>query len=394
MSVYRVKELQDARHCLDSGSFRQVLTVCRPILSGAPHEPDVCSLVGGALLGLGRAFQALSVIAPACVVNPERADLQLLQIWCLLEGGNFHLARRSAERALQLAPDSADFIAVLRESDARIAELDRLIASAARLLLTESQRAALQQDFRSNYRLVPIIINSRDRQSCLAQLVAWLRSAGYTNLAILDNDSTYPPLLEYLRAIGDEILVFRSTRNLGPRALWSSGLVGLVSDVPFVYTDPDVIPTEDCPSDAVLTLANLLATHRQAPKAGLGIRIDDIPDTYEHSSSVRSWEARFWQRPLPGNCYDATVDTTFALYRPGSWHQLQAVRAGAPYLVRHLPWYVDSSRPTPEDRYYADHAFSEMSSWSGKQISKMYAFAESVSGSNKTGVKADDDSPI
>src|SRR6266567_8067834 len=327
------KELQDARRCLETGSFKQVLALCRPILSGLPHEPEVCSLVGAAFLGLGRAFQALRVIAPASEVNPERADLQLLRISCLLAGGKFHLARRGAERALHFAPDNANLVAVIREADARIAELDRLIASTPRLLLTEPQRAALQQDFRSSYRLVPIIINSRDRYSCLEQLIGWLRSAGYANLAILDNHSTYPPLLEYLLGLGDEIIVYRSPRNLGPRALWSSGLIGLVCDVPFVYTDPDVIPTEGCPSDAVLMLSDLLETHRHATKAGLGIKIDDIPDTYEQKSAVQSWEARFWQRPLLGNCYDAMVDTTFALYRPGSWHHLQAVRAGSPYLV-------------------------------------------------------------
>jgi hypothetical protein len=120
-------------------------------------------------------------------------------------------------------------------------------------------------------------------------------------------------------------------------------------------------------------LFELLAAHPRATKAGLGIRIDDIPDAYEHKSAVQAWEAKFWLRPLPGSCYDAAVDTTFALYRPGSWHQLQAVRSGSPYMVRHLPWYADSSAPSPEDRYYADHARSETSSWGGKAVSDMYA---------------------
>jgi hypothetical protein len=362
--AYAPKELQDARQCLNRGSYKQVLALCRPILSGVPHEPEVCSLVGAALLGLGRAFQALSVVAPACAANPERTDLQLLRISCLLSGGKFHVARRSAERALCFASDDADLTAIIREADARIAELDGLVASTPRLLLTESQRIALQQDFRSNYRLAPIVINSRDRYSCLERLVGWLHSAGYLNIAILDNQSTYPPLLEYLRSIEGEILVYRSPRNLGPRALWSSGLISVVHDAPFVYTDPDVIPVEDCPSDAVLTLSVLLGMHRHASKAGLGIKIDDIPDTYEQKSAVQAWEAQFWQKPLRGNCYDAMVDTTFALYRPGSWHQLGAVRTGSPYLVRHLPWYADSASSTPEDQYYAEHALPEMSSWS------------------------------
>jgi len=362
--------LDDARRYLAQGDLRRVLALCRPVLSRIPTEPDVAWLVGAALLGRGRAFQALSAIAPALESNPARADLQLLRISCLLEGGRFHLARRTAEETLRAAPGNENLVAIIREADARIAELDNLIDFAPRSLL--AKREALQRDFPSSYRSVPIIINSRDRLSCLAELLAWLRIAGYTNLAILDNHSSYPPLLEYLSQLGDEIVVFRSSRNLGPRALWSSGLIGLFSEVPFVYTDPDVVPAEDCPHDAVAALSALLDTHGTATKAGLGIRIDDIPDTYEQKLAVQSWESQFWQRPLPGNCYDAPIDTTFALYRPGSWHQLEAVRAGPPYLARHLPWYADSSRPTSEDRYYAEHAISDMSSWSGRAISDVY----------------------
>jgi len=365
--------LDRAQRCLARGSFRQVLALCRPILSGLPHDPEACSLVASAYLGLGRAFQALSALAPVCELNPERADLQALLASCFLAGGRFELARRSAECALRLAPDDAKLADAVRQADARIAELEHLVASASRPLLTESERRALRRDFRSGFRAVPVIINSRDRRSCLEQLVSWLQSAGYANIAILDNQSTYPPLLDYLQAIENEVAVFRSPRNLGPRALWSSGLAGLVSDVPFVYTDPDVLPVEECPPDVVLALSELLGMHREATKAGLGIRIDDLPDRYQHKSAVQAWEANFWKRPLPGNCYDAAVDTTFALYRPGSWHQLRAVRSGPPYLVRHLPWYADGSTPTPEERYYADHARSEMSSWGGEAISSMYS---------------------
>ena len=364
--------LQDARRCLDRGSLREALALCRPILGGLPLDPDVCAVTGTALLGSGRAFQAFRVIAPACEASPERTDLQRLKISCLLDGGRFELARRSAERALHFAPDDAGLLGMVTEADARIADLRCLLHSAPRLLLTAEQRAELGQDFRSNYRMVPVIINSRDRCSCLEQLIVWLRSAGYENIAILDNRSTYPPLLEYLRRVEHDVPVLRLSRNLGPRALWSSGLIGSLSEVPFVYTDPDVVPVEECPRDAVARLAELLDAHPQVTKAGLGIKIDDLPDTYAHKSAVRAWEANFWRRPLSGSCYDAAVDTTFALYRPGSWHQLRAVRAGSPYLARHLPWYADSSRPTPEDLYYAEHATADMSSWSGNTVSDMY----------------------
>jgi hypothetical protein len=44
-------------------------------------------------------------------------------------------------------------------------------------------------------------------------------------------------------------------------------------------------------------------------------------------------------------------------------HRLDALRTGSPYLARHLPWYVDSSRPTDEDRYYRDHLDPAVNNW-------------------------------
>ena len=43
----------------------------------------------------------------------------------------------------------------------------------------------------------PIFINCRDRITCLSVLVDWLEKAGHENIYLLDNDSSYPPLLEY-----------------------------------------------------------------------------------------------------------------------------------------------------------------------------------------------------
>ena len=50
----------------------------------------------------------------------------------------------------------------------------------------------------------------------------------------------------------------------------------------------------------------------------------------------------------------ARIDTTVALYRPGSaFARGPALRTGWPYLFRHEPWYADSANPSDEDLYYA-----------------------------------------
>ena len=44
---------------------------------------------------------------------------------------------------------------------------------------------------------IPIVINNFNRLGYLKRLIASLESRGYKNIHIIDNNSTYPPLLEY-----------------------------------------------------------------------------------------------------------------------------------------------------------------------------------------------------
>jgi len=120
----------------------------------------------------------------------------------------------------------------------------------------------------------------------------------------------------------------------------------------FVYTDPDVVPISTCPLDAVAHLRMLLERFPDRPKAGLGLYIDDLPAGHPQIT----WERRLVSEAgrLAPAVYAAPVDTTFALYRPGSAFTYEALRTAAPYLLRHVPWYV--SDPGEEDRYYLDRA--------------------------------------
>jgi hypothetical protein len=43
----------------------------------------------------------------------------------------------------------------------------------------------------------PIFVNCRDRLESLLALLDFLERAGQEQIYLLDNDSTYPPLLEY-----------------------------------------------------------------------------------------------------------------------------------------------------------------------------------------------------
>ena len=52
---------------------------------------------------------------------------------------------------------------------------------------------------------IPIVILNRDRLIPLIEQIESLKSRGYHNIIIIDNQSTYPPLLEWYRTSGIDI---------------------------------------------------------------------------------------------------------------------------------------------------------------------------------------------
>lgn len=203
---------------------------------------------------------------------------------------------------------------------------------------------------------VPIVINNFNRLTTLRVLLSALESRGYRNIHIIDNLSTYPPLLDFYGQCRHP--VFRLKRNVGHNAIWKTGIYRRFWKGYYVYTDPDVVPAEDCPEDFIRHFHDLMARYPEAMKVGFGLKIDDIPDCFNQKANIQLGESRYWQHPLEQDVYRAPIDTTFALYRPFSktnvnWHVLH-LRTGGKYLARHLPWYSDSRNLTEEERFYLE----------------------------------------
>lgn len=209
----------------------------------------------------------------------------------------------------------------------------------------------------------PVIIIVRDRVEPLRLLVDWLERAGAQHLVLLDNASTYPPLVEYLAASPHDVRLLG--KNLGHRSPWLSGVAQELGwHRHYVVTDPDVVPDEGCPHDVLAHLHDVLSRYPTLTKAGLGLRIDDLPAQYIHRADVVAWEAQFWRNQMEPGLFAADLDTTFALHRartPGIGGV--AARTGWPYVARHLPWYSDSANPTEEGRYYRRHTDAGVNSW-------------------------------
>ena len=205
---------------------------------------------------------------------------------------------------------------------------------------------------------IPVIINNFNRLTYLRELIQALESRGITNIVIIDNQSSYPPLLAYYKICPYKIV--RLPANYGHLALWKSGVYSQYRWNYFVYTDPDVVPVEQCPSDFLAVFKTLLDKNYKLDKIGFGIKIDDLPDRFALKERVVRYESGYWEKEVAPGLYNAPIDTTFALYKPfsrlkaGEIYTLQSWRTGYPYLIRHLPWYIDSSQISQEDQYYLD----------------------------------------
>lgn len=214
----------------------------------------------------------------------------------------------------------------------------------------------------SDYKKFPIIINNYNRLDYLLKLIKWLEGAGMTNIFIIDNNSDYQPLLNYYRRT--PYTVFKLDKNKGHLALWETIIFTRFSSQYYVYTDPDILPVEECPLNTVQHFYNMLQQYPQASKVGFGLKIDDLPEGYLLRDKVIRWEKQFWKKEVEHEVYDALIDTTFALYRPGAkgGASITALRTGGRYTARHLPWYEDPKSLSAESRYYYKSA-SNASSW-------------------------------
>lgn len=210
--------------------------------------------------------------------------------------------------------------------------------------------------------MIPVYINVRDRVTDLRLMVDWLERAGTERIVLVDNHSSWPPLVEYLHRTPHEVVWLGN--NVGSRALWD---LGMLPDCRFVWSDPDIVPIAECPLDLVDHLSGLLDRYPDHDKAAVGLYLDDVPA----DMPSLAWEHRLlapqrgdpWRGMLEPGVFDSLSDTTFAVYREHAPFDLRALRTGFPYQARHSTWYMRHA--DAEHRHYLGRAKhgADGSSW-------------------------------
>ena len=209
----------------------------------------------------------------------------------------------------------------------------------------------------TDYKKIPIIINNKNRYTYLIKLIKSLESKGYNNIYIIDNNSSYLPLLEFYKTTNYK--VFRLKKNYGYLALWKSLIFLKFIRSYYVYTDSDILPIEECPSDFLNFFLEVLQNDTSVKKIGFSLKFDNLPDSYSSKNKVIEWESKFYQKKVNDLLFDSVIDTTFALYRPfsggGAKFSNKTYRTAFPYQALHLPWYENSNDLNEEQLYYYEY---------------------------------------
>ncbi len=213
---------------------------------------------------------------------------------------------------------------------------------------------------------IPVIIINFNQLATLKILVTDLRKYGFTNIIIIDNDSTYPPLLSYYTEIvsSSNAKVIFKNQNAGHKVFFNSpDLIQKYAPGYYFLTDPDIILNPDLPSDfPYIMLKHLDKYFSQITKVGFALQIDDLPFKLRNRDTILRIEQGYYAHELEKNVFLAETDTTFALYKPAYPMKnynigfYKGVRVAGNFTARHEGWYVDVDNMTPEQEYYYNNS--------------------------------------
>lgn len=249
------------------------------------------------------------------------------------------------------------------------------------LLLIKTNKLLINQ--RNNPLSIPIIIINFNQLFYLKQLINFLINRGFENIVIIDNKSTYPPLLEYYKTMKSKVKIEYMIDNYGHKVFFENkDLHKRYGRGYYVLTDADIVPNNNLPIDFMYKLLEYLDKYfKRVTKVGFALEINDLPSSYLLKEKVIKWEKRFWNNPIEENLYLNWIDTTFALYKPNypiffkNINYLDGIRVGGNFISKHGGWYIDNQNLSKEQKYYFDTVNSS-SSWriskEGEHVSTEY----------------------
>jgi len=196
-------------------------------------------------------------------------------------------------------------------------------------------------------REIPIVVIAYNNLFFVRNFIEQLKK--FKNpIILIDNNSTYPPLLEYYRAIKEELGSKIDIRLLNYN--YGSGVyMTLKETLPpiFILSDPDLELNPRMPanfSEIMLDLSNKYGAYKIA--AALDISEKDKLlqcNNYAGGKTIYDWETQYWKLRIPDSQYELykaghPQDTTFCLINR-NFPVENKIRVAGDFTAKHLPWY-------------------------------------------------------
>lgn len=216
---------------------------------------------------------------------------------------------------------------------------------------------------------IPIFLVNFNRFQPIQDLVVSLLDRNYNNITIIDNNSSYPPLIEWYKKC--PVKLYAVGKNVGPYVLNEiQEFKHITSKEVYVWSDGDVVPVPEAPKDFIEHMVEIINEHKM-PKVGLSLVINDLPDSFKNKEEVIKHESIFTTLghidTKFGKVFKAPVDTTFAVVKhPDCGYHFGAYRMDWPYSARHMPWYYDSNNLPPDEILLKKDKLGWCGHWSSK----------------------------
>jgi hypothetical protein len=184
---------------------------------------------------------------------------------------------------------------------------------------------------------IPIIINNRNLLEWPKKMVEVCKTfESVGDIIIIDNGSSYEPLLEWYRTLPCEIIYSENGGNISP---WVLKIPEKYNFDYYVVTDPD-LDLSETPKDCLLFLRERMERYEKYGYIGLSLSNFQQPINNPYHYHLKTWAHHNWiNSPLQdGLLLNQIVDTTFAIYKSNRNHRGESCATNYPYSAKHIPW--------------------------------------------------------
>jgi hypothetical protein len=209
---------------------------------------------------------------------------------------------------------------------------------------------------------IPIIIPVFNQLTYLQNLINWWKWYYPENpIFIVDNRSTYAPLLEFYKDVKVEVHIYPENKFIPNMTDFIKRFINGKYEF-YVISDPDIMPHPATPPNFLEIWKNYIETHK-FHRVGFNLITKDLPLFLNEREMIIGNESELLRGKeavafggFTG--YKAPIDTTFCLYstKNGGWSAPMNGKDWGNCLrlfeAFHLGWYIDGDHLNDEMKFY------------------------------------------